>query len=84
MHKVGGSLAATSNTALIADASLTCDALSKGKNVGTILTTLKGRGLDTFDSHLLILLAAEYRCPSRTTQATAVMVASLNQTSATS
>ena len=84
MHKVGGSLAATSNTALIADASLTCDALSKGKNVGAILTTLKGRGLDTFDSHLVILLATEYQCPSRTTQATAVMVASLNQTSATS
>ena len=83
MRKVGGSLSATSNAGLITDASVACDALGNGKKVGSILTTLKGRDLDTFDSHLLILLAAEYQCPSRTTQATQVMVASLNQSAAT-
>jgi hypothetical protein len=84
MRKVGGAPAATDKARLISDANLTCDALGKNMNVGAILNTLKGRDLDTFDSHLLILLAAEYQCPSRTNQATAVMVASLNQTSATS
>jgi hypothetical protein len=84
MRKVGGSLSATKNAALITDASVACNALGKDKNVEAILTTLKGRGLDTFDSHLVILLATEYQCPSRAAQATQVMVAALNQSAVTS
>jgi hypothetical protein len=84
MRKLGGPPSATTNASLLTDASLTCGALGKGKNVGAILTTLNGRGLDTFDSHLVILLATEYQCQSRAAKATQVMVAALNQSAATS
>lgn len=84
MRKVGPSLSATSNSGLIADAGVACDALGNSKKVKAIISTLKGRDLDTFDSHLVILLAAEYTCPARAAQATQVMVAALNQTAATS
>lgn len=84
MGKVGGSLSPKSSANLISDANTACNALGKGQKVGSILTTLKSRGLGTFDSHLLILLAAEYQCPSRVTEATQVMVDSLNHSSGTS
>ena len=79
MRKVGGSLSETNNAGLIADSSLVCGALGNGKKVGAIFTTLKGRHLDTFDSDLLILLATQYQCPSRVSQATRVEVDALNQ-----
>jgi hypothetical protein len=79
MRKVGGSLSETNNAGLIADSSLVCRALGDGKNVGTIFTALKGRQLDTFDSDLLILLATQYQCPGRVSQATQVEVDALNQ-----
>ena len=83
MRKVGGSLSARSNTELIADARLVCRALGDNKKSATILSMLNGRDLDSFDSHLLVLLAAQYQCQSHITQATQLMVAALNQSSAT-
>ena len=84
MRKYGGSLSTASNDRLIGDATATCGALGKNKNLAAILAALKARGLDTFDSHLGILLAAQYQCPSAVTQATQVMVEALNQSAAVS
>jgi hypothetical protein len=82
MRKIGGSLSTTSDTRLLADATLACGALGKSQSAAVILNALKGHDLDSFTSHLVILLAAQYQCPSRVTQATQVMVQSLNQSSA--
>ena len=84
MRKVGGSLSATSNAGLIADANLVCDALGKGKNLGAILATLKGRDLDTFDSALVDSSRRPVPVSVPNHQATQVMVDALNQSSTTS
>ena len=83
MRKVGGSLSAKSDAGLIADARLVCTALGKDKKAGAILSMLNERNLDAFDSHLMVLLAAQYQCQSHIAQATQLMVAALNQSSAT-
>ena len=83
MRKVGGSLAAKSDAGLIADARLVCTDLGNDKKSGAILSMLNARNLDAFDSHLMVLLAAQYRCQSHINRATQPMVTALNQSSAT-
>jgi len=49
-----------------------------------MVSGLKARHLSTFEAYLAIILAAQYQCPTRIPEATAVMAGALNQLPATS
>lgn len=48
------------------------------------MTALEARKLSLYESYLAIILAAQYQCPSRIPEATALMSDALNQLPPTS
>ena len=53
-------------------------------NGDEMVSALEARDLSTYEAYLAIILAAQYQCPTRIPEATAVMADALNQLPATS
>jgi hypothetical protein len=83
LHLAGVSNSAQ-DTALVAAGATACTDLAKKKDYEVMASTLEARHLSEFESYLAIILAAQYQCPTRIPEATAVMVKALNQLPPTS
>jgi hypothetical protein len=78
MHLAGVSTSATGAT-LTTAATSACTGLGKRQGYEQIVDALKARGLTTYEAYLVLILAAQYRCPARIPEATQVMVDALDQ-----
>jgi hypothetical protein len=82
--RLAGVSAAANNAALVSAGASACADLARKKSDEDMVSTLKARHLSTYEAYLAIILAAQYQCPTRIPEATAVMAGVLNQLPATS
>jgi hypothetical protein len=61
-----------------------CADLARKMNAENMVSALKARHLSPYEAYLAIILAAQYQCPARIPEATAVMAGALNRLPATS
>ena len=81
---MAGVPATASDAALVSAGTTACANLAKKKTGEEMVKTLKDRHLSSYEAYLTITLAAQYQCPTRIPEATAVMADALNQLPATS
>jgi hypothetical protein len=78
LHLAGVSPAAN-DASLVSAGAVACADLAKKKSGEDMVSALKSRHLTTYEAYLAIILAAQYQCPTRIPEATAVMGTALNQ-----
>jgi Glycosyl hydrolases family 43 len=83
LHLAGVSRS-VSDTLLTSSGTVACTALGAGKHYAQIVAALGQRHLTMFEAYLVIILAAQYRCPAHSSEATNVLSDALNQLPATS
>jgi hypothetical protein len=71
--------ASARRAARLSAATTACTGLAKRRHFEQIVGALAARHLTTHEAYLALILAAQYHCPGRITEATQVMVDALDQ-----
>jgi Glycosyl hydrolases family 43 len=77
--RLAGVSGAASNALLASSGASACSALAKDAHDQQIVATLRQRHLTTYEAYLVIILAAQYQCPSHSSEAMKVLVDALNR-----